>query len=190
MPPSVAADSLFEFVGMGGVREQAASGALIGHESEVSALEIGGSATFQVGALVSNFSGVAAAQGSESFSVNFSLAEATTVRLSNDATIGTVVASPQVLGQAVLSLAAGGQVLSLPLFEDGSVQALLQPGDYVFTASSAVTARAFPIVAAGAGFDGGYSFSLVHVPEAEHFGLAAAAALLGFGLWRRRAAGR
>lgn len=186
-PPVVDASSIAQFNG----RTEAASGAALTHSSDVSELKIGGTTHFSVGAFLNGgFSGYSEAAGRETFSVSFSVSEATPVRLSSDATINELVAAPQLIGQAVLSLASGGQVLSLPLFADGAVETLLQPGDYRFSASSAVTAATFPILVPTEGFDGSYSFSLVVVPEVEQVGLAAGGALLGFVLWRRRAGGR
>lgn len=184
-PPVVGADSAAVLQGITG----ATSDASITHTSDVSAQKIEGSTSMSVEALVERgFPGFGVAQGQEAFSVTFTLASPTTVELSNDATINSVVDSPQVSGQAVLSL-AGNTVLSLPLFEDGSVQAQLQPGTYSFSATSLVVAKTFPLLNGAAAFDGSYDFSLtplVPIPEVEHFGIGAAAALLGFGIWRRR----
>lgn len=181
-PPQVDADSISEF---GGITE-AASGAVLVHTSDVSDLKLEGSTRIGVGALLNGYPGNSSAQAKETFSVSFSLTAPVTLRLSNDATINATVATPQVSGNAVLSL-AGSPVLSLPLFQDGSVEAELQPGDYVFTASSLVSAQTGIFLPPSSGFDGSYHFALAPIPEMEEVGIGAAAALLGFGVWRRRA---
>ncbi|MFN0066186.1 MAG: hypothetical protein ACKVYV_00980 [Limisphaerales bacterium] len=188
-PPGVHADSTYIFNG----RILASSEVFITHSSDVSGLQIRGDTSIKLAASVDGFPGYARASATEAFSVAFSLTEPTPMVLSNDTTLVAVVGGfgqPVVSGAAELSFAAGGVVLSLPLFADGSAQALLQPGDYVFTANSTVTARTLGFVLGDVGFEGSNSYSLTVVPEAEQYGLAAAAGLLGFGLWRRRAATR